>query len=304
MSSSAGTSSPIADTLRRVGRFGTEYELVVSPVGDDWVPAAELIGGGPVFEDAIGISSSAVLPSARRAIGSQLVVAYLRFAWPAVTAYALERRVPDVSAANLLVRLGPDGQPVGFGLAAARFAALAGDPAAGSADFVAATDGALLAWLSERAIDANAADLIETVRNRLHTSGTALWGNVAAAFVHPLLWHVQVAATDADRAVRDAEAILDGRGEGGGELARHVRLLRVVHAEREWTVPARRTCCLSWSVPGGSRCNDCPLLREPEAAEFLRARLSEAVARGEVLRREVAASADAVSAEREATRPA
>jgi ferric iron reductase protein FhuF len=190
--------------------------------------------------------------------------------------------VPDVAAENLVVRLDSDGMPVAFGLAEPRFAVLSGDSAASDAAFVARDDEELLAWLCERAVDRNAAPLIERVRSRLLTSGTALWGNVAAAFVHPLLWHLQLLATNATSVVRDAEAILGRPVERN--LYGHVRLLQVVHGETELTVHARRTCCLRWCLPGESRCADCPLVREPEASEFLRAKLAEAIERGEALR--------------------
>jgi hypothetical protein len=70
-------------------------------------------------------------------------------------------------------------------------------------------------------------------------------------------------------------------------LGEQVRLLRVFHGDEEWTVHARRTCCLRWCLPGEDRCDDCPLVREPQASEFLRARLAEAIASGEALREEL-----------------
>jgi len=202
-----------------------------------------------------------------------------------VAAFALERRVPDVAASNLLVRLDGAGWPASFALAQPRFAVLETDPAAGDAAFVARDEAELLGWLHERSIDTNAAPLIESIRKQLLTSGTALWGNVAAAFAHPLLWHVQHVAPEATAVVRDAEALL-GRREGP-RLNDQVRLLRVVQDDEEWTIHARRTCCLRWCLPGESRCADCPLVREPEAGTFLRAELTAAIARGEALRKEL-----------------
>lgn len=276
----------LVETVARIARLGEGYDVQIAPAGEGWVSAEELIDGGPRFERIVdGLSAGAADAQARRAIGSRFVLLYLRFVWPAVAAFALERRVPDVAASNLLVRLDEPGWPAAFALAEPRFAALEADSAAADASFVAHDEAELLGWLHERSIDANAVHLIETVRTRLLTSGAALWGNVAAAFAHPLLWHVQHVAPEAAAVVRDAEAIL-GRPDAP-RLGDQVRLLRVVRDGEEWTVHARRTCCLRWCLPGESRCADCPLIREPEAGDFLRQQLTEAIARGEALREEL-----------------
>ena len=276
----------LAETLARIARLGEHYELQVAPADDGWLPAEALIGGGPLFERVIErLREEGTDPQAQRAIGSQFVLLYLRFVWPVVAAFALERRVPDVAAANLLVRLDDAGWPAAFAMARPSFAALEDDPAASDASFVARDEAELVRWLHAAAVENNAAPLIETTRRRLYTSGTALWGNVAAAFAHPLLWHVQHVAAESTAVVRDAEALL-ARSEAP-RLNDQVRLVRIVEGEDEWVVHARRTCCLRWCLPGQSRCADCPLVREPQAGEFLREQLSEAIARGETLRHEL-----------------
>jgi ferric iron reductase protein FhuF len=276
----------LLETLARVARLGENYALRIAPKDEGWVSAEELVHGGTVFEHVVErLSPGRGDPATRRAVGSQFVLLYLRFIWPVVAAFALERRVPDVAAENLLVRFDGAGWPSAFALAHPRFAVLECDPSAHEASSVAGDEAELLRWLHDRSIDRNAAPLVETVRKRLLTSGTALWGNVAAAFAHPLLWHVQHVAPESAAIVRDAEALL-GRGKAPN-LGDQVRFLRVVHDDEEWTVHARRTCCLRWCLPGASRCDDCPLVREPQAYEFLRARLTEAIAHGEALRREL-----------------
>jgi ferric iron reductase protein FhuF len=285
----SGTGERLRETLARISRLGEGYELQIGPAEPDWVPAGELIHGGAAFERVIErLGAHGADAQAQRAIGSQFVLLYLRFVWPVVAAFALERRVPDVAAANLLVRLDDAGWPAAFAVARPSFAVLADDPDADGASFVARDTAELLGWLHAAAIDANAAPLIETTRSRLYTSGTALWGNVAAAFAHPLLWHVQHVAPEATAVVHDAEALLARRETP--RLDDQVRLLRLVEGDEEWVVHARRTCCLRWCLPGESRCADCPLVREPQAGEFLRARLSEAIARGEALREELRVS--------------
>jgi ferric iron reductase protein FhuF len=281
-----------AETLARIALLGDSYDLRVSPNDHGWLPAHELVGGGPAFESVISRLGAGRDPTTRRAVGSQFVLLYLRFVWPAVAAFALERRVPDVAATNLLVRLDDEGWPSAFALANASFAVLDSDPVRGEAAFVARDEAELVGWLHSRAIEANAAPLIETIRKRLLTSGTALWGNVAAAFVHPLLWDIQVIAPESSTVVRDAEAILGRRATP--MLDEQVRLLRVIEGDAEWTVHTRRTCCLRWCLPGEDRCDDCPLVREPQPGEFLRARLAEAIGRGERLRHELGLADPAV----------
>jgi hypothetical protein len=120
---------------------------------------------------------------------------------------------------------------------------------------------------------------------------------VAAAFVHPLLWDIQLVAPESSSIVRDAEAILSRRATP--TLGEQVRLLRVIEGDAEWTVHTRRTCCLRWCLPGENRCDDCPLVREPQAGEFLRARLAEAIARGEALRQELGLAEPAAGQEQD-----
>lgn len=288
----------LAATLARIARLGEGYELGIGPSDDGWVLAEELIHGGPAFERIVGrLSAESADPTMRRAIGSQFDLLYLRFLWPVVAAFALERRVPDVAASNLLVRFDDAGWPARFAVAQPRFGTVEDDPAAGDASFVARDEAGLLHWLHEQSIDANAAPLIESTRRLLRTSGTALWGNLAAALVHPLLWHVQHVAPESTAVVRDAMALLDRREVP--KLGDQVRLLRMVEGDESWVVHARRTCCLRWCLPGESRCADCPLVREPQADEFLRERLAEAIARGEALRDELGLPAPARKPERE-----
>jgi siderophore-iron reductase FhuF len=271
----------LAATLARIGQLGVDYELRPDPSDDNWLPASEIVSGGAGFQRVIErLEVAGRDPATTRAIGSRFVLLYLRFVWPAVAAFALERRVPDVAAENLLVRLDDTGWPKMFALA----------------KFTARDEAGLAHWLLERSIERNAAPLVETVRARLLTSGSALWGNVAAAFAHPLLWHVQHVAPDSATVVHDAETLLDRRDVPN--LREQVRLLRLVHADEEWTVHARRTCCLRWCLPDETRCDDCPLTREPRAGEFLRARLAEAIARGEALRAELGLEGDRNGARR------
>lgn len=272
----------LAETLSAIAHLGDGYDLRIAPDERGWVPVHDLVHGGPSFEQLVeGLTAGKPDLKARRAVGSRFVLLYLRFLWPVVAAFALARRVPDAGAANLLMRLDGDSWPSAFALAQPRFAVLEDDPAAAEAAFIARDEVELVDWLHARSVEANAAPLVETTLTRLHTSGAALWGNVAAAFMHPLLWHVQQVTPESTAVVRDAEALLS-RSEP--RLTDQVRLLRVVQDDEEWVVHARRTCCLRWCLPSESRCSDCPLLRQPEAGEHLRQQLAEAIARGESLR--------------------
>jgi ferric iron reductase protein FhuF len=255
----------------------------VAPDGDGWVSADEIVYGGPVLDRALDrLATQASDAGHARAIGSQFVVRYLRFVWPAVAAFALERRVPDVASDNVLVRFDEDGWPSALALAQPRFAALPTDPCAAAAHVKVLDGRVLLGWLHERAVECHAGPLIEAVRGRLHTSSTALWGNVASAFALPLLWTIQPIAPDARAIARDALALFDQ--EIAPRLHDKIRLLTVAHGDAEWTVHARRTCCLSWCLPDGSRCEDCPLAHEPVATDLMSRRVANAVARGRQLR--------------------
>jgi ferric iron reductase protein FhuF len=279
----APTTHSLAATLGRVARLGQDYELRLRPEGDGWVEASEIVEGGPAFERAIAaLAGPRPDPAASRALGSRFVQVYLGYLAPVVAAFALERTVPDVAADNLLVRLDSTGWPTAFALASPRFATLAGSPSASEAATVLPDGEALSGWLNERAVEANVARLITTVQARLRTSPTTLWGSVAEAFAKSLLWHVQHVAPESAEVVRDADVLL--HQPATPHLADQVRLLDIVAGGDEWRVAARRSCCLRWCLPGGARCEDCPLQRDPGVQDGLHQRLNEAIARGRVLR--------------------
>ena len=256
----------------------------------------KLADGGPAFERVIErLRRGGGGQVTERAIGSQLVRLYLRFVWPAVAAFALERRVPDVAASNLLVRFDGAGWPSEFALREPRFAAQEHDAAAAEASIVVRDEAELL--VAARPLDRREcrATHRDDPQPAAHERDCPV-GQRCRCLAHPLLWHVQHVAPESGAIVRDAEALL--RRREAPSLGDQVRLLRVVQGDREWTVHARRTCCLRWCLPGDSRCADCPLLREPQAGEFLRSRLAEAIARGE-LRRAKAGLAQSRGTERE-----
>jgi ferric iron reductase protein FhuF len=224
----------LAATLARISRIGEHFELGLEARGDGWVEASEVVRGGPELDRAISrLAAWSGDPGKTRAIGSTFVLLYLRFVWPAVAAFALERRVPDVAADNLLVRFNDHGWPSALALK---------EPRTG-------------AGLHETVIDRHAGPLVETIHTAFRTSLKVLWGNVAAAYALPLYWHVQLAAPDPGRVVRDANELL--RHE---RLHDKIRLSTVAHGGAEWTVHERRTCCLYWQLPAGSKCDDCPLV--------------------------------------------
>jgi ferric iron reductase protein FhuF len=269
------TTGPLAETLARVGRLGGEFVLWPRAEGGGWLPAGDFVGDRGALREALRrLDRVAGGRTSRRALGSTFALHYLRYLWPAVAALSLERRVPDMAAENVMVRIDDDGWPQEPALVEPRFATLASDPRAAEAAYVARDDADLFAWALRRMVDDHAAPLVRAVRLEANTTETILWGSVAAACALPLFWGVQL-ARDREAALRDLPLLLEHPTYP--QLHDRIQLRTVRHDGCDWTVHTRRTCCLYRRLPPGHLCEDCPVLREPEATELIEGLFTQAL---------------------------
>lgn len=188
----------------------------------------------------------------------------------AVHLWATQRRLLDLSAANVLLRDGPDGidvalrRPTLAVLPGDLLARLDGDDPVDVLDEAKLFDQLVLrvlgAPLELGAAPTGPADqvaavatVIAAVRRTMRCGGRHLWGSAALAVASTL---TEVSHTHVDRADHDRAAILAARPD----LARTIELVTVPDdAGGHVTFPLRRTCCLLVKLPDADQCSTCSL---------------------------------------------
>ncbi|HEV7758851.1 MAG TPA: hypothetical protein VGO78_07675 [Acidimicrobiales bacterium] len=189
----------------------------------------------------------------------------------AVNLWTRDRRLFDMSAANVVLREGPVATEVG--LRRARLAVLADDPlapAAGTdAEVEVVTEAQLLQRLVERVIGrsvplgavprgpadqvAAVAAIVATVRRTVRSGQRHLWGTAGLAIGSTL---ASASHAIGERADRDRDTLFAARRD----LARTVDLTTVDDAlGGTVTFALRRTCCLLLKLPDEAQCGTCSL---------------------------------------------
>ncbi|WP_189332342.1 hypothetical protein [Actinoplanes ianthinogenes] len=218
-------------------------------VGDQagWTPAAELAGPG----------LSALLESAGRRWNAQPHAA-AALAWkaytywltlPAVLGWASARRVPLITAGNVLTRFDPDvmitlgvrpGTPV---------AVLPDDPLAlgGHPDAIVVSDEAALLCAFRRAVlDEHLTPLLDAIHSRVRLGTRPLLGSLASGIAYGVLRSADAVPG------RSAESI--GRLLGALGIADLVDLVPGPSGELD---VQRKTCCLAFTLPTAKLCPGC-----------------------------------------------
>lgn len=110
--------------------------------------------------------------------------------------------------------------------------------------------------LEETLVERHLVPLGEAVRSRTRISPRLLWGNAAAAVGGAVMMISLRRPEWADRAAAVATALLQRPPLAGlGELVQP-------DTGRPHRFFVRRSCCLYYRAPGGSKCGDCALLDE------------------------------------------
>lgn len=223
---------PLAARLRAAA--DTEGPLGVAPglrpVGDGWFPVAELAARPAERLGAL------VAETARRWQAPPHVAAALwwkNFSYwttlPVAMGWALNRRVPVLTAATTVLSLRPGHPGMVVAMTERRFAA--GDA------------GELGAVIGDSLLRDVHAPVIEALHDLTRAGRRGLWGSVAEALVHPL---VTFGAGLLDDPGEDARTLLVSVGAPVADLVDLPRLPQL----------RRRTCCL-WVTLGQGLCPSC-----------------------------------------------
>jgi ferric iron reductase protein FhuF len=170
----------------------------------------------------------------------------------AVTTFARDRRLLDLSMANLACRQTEAGAAIG--VVSGDLLMLPGDGLEGRPGaIVVQGDTALLGRLTTDVLDGVVAPIIDAARTHIRLGERHLWGNVALAIANTLttLGHRVGPRADSDR-----DDLLAARPE----LRPTIEVIRVADGSGDTvTFAIRRTCCLLDRVPGAMRCATCSL---------------------------------------------
>jgi hypothetical protein len=213
--------------------------VVTDPVG--WIPASRFADGSQLPE---------LLSAAHeRWGGSPHAVAALAWksytywlALPAVVGFATAQRVPDMSAANVLVRVPGRAPFLEFGLRSAALAVRPDDPLAGQPGVEVVTD--LAGFLRRTVLDAHLTPILDQLHGLVRLGRRTLLGSLASGVAHGMIRArdaVPGPVLPAVRAVLAALAV-DDLVEVTAELA--VR---------------RHSCCLAFTLPQPKVCQGCCL---------------------------------------------
>lgn len=239
-----------------------------STVGDGWVGVDELLADPAWLDPLLEGTRRRFRSDDRALLCAQIAresVSILVTA--AVHLWAGQRRLLDLSAANVAVREGEE--RLEAGVRHLRAAVLPGDPLAGQPGVDVVDEEVLFGRLVDQVIGhpvragavppgppdrvAAVAAVIATIRRAVRCGDRHLWGTAALAAGSAL---ASVSHTVGERADRDRAALFAARPD----LARTVELVTVDDTVGgEVTFPLRRTCCLLYKLPDRTQCGTCSL---------------------------------------------
>lgn len=254
-------SAPLLETLSRVAAMGLGGVEAVrtGDTGPGWVTSAELAGNGPdndLVEDLLRRVGGVYGSDDRAALGSLFLRGYLwRLLVPTVSAFLIERRVPDPGGENVALSFDEGGAAAGLVFVSGRFAALPDDPDAAHPDAqVFPSEDEMLGYLRDR-LSAGLPDLFSALRRaRTRRGARVLWGMAADVCVEAFV-HAGRALGCEDEAHAGAARMLGGPSPLSGPTDYFV--LEYEGTSRQTRV--RNSCCLYYKI-GEGPCFTCPRL--------------------------------------------
>lgn len=258
-----GGPRPLAATLERAtsaGEMGLSARVGV-PDGPGWVPAADLVADPELLDDIMARLGRTYGTENRAFAGTMLLRDVLwRTLGPAVAAFLCERRLPDLRAENVALRVGDDGFVADVAFVGPRFLALpddgeAGHPAAVVVPVEDALDVGVRVPVSETYLPA----LIPALRSLRVRRGTRVLGRAAADVCAEAFIYVGRDLGRKDEGVAWAARLLAGPPPLEAPL--DYRVLEFPGGTEARRV--RSTCCLYYKTGNGA-CFTCPRRTDEE----------------------------------------
>jgi hypothetical protein len=278
-------SAPLAATLARVAAL--DPHSLAAGLGDPepgWFLAAALCDAASGrLAEGLAHATRRHPNAERRAAGAFFVGHYAWYlAGAAIGSYLAERRIPDLSPANVALRYSTytwhagdqSGQAESMEVRFVRghFAALADDPAAAHPDAVLLPSApALRDWLRE-ALEQHMDPLIDAVHVSTRLGKRAQWNLVADSCAR-LFQHAGQHLGEAPRGCAEGLAFI--QSPASPMRASHTRYLMLECNGHSDTFVERGGCCLYYRVEPGHNCSTCPLRPAEERKQMLLAYMAE-----------------------------
>ncbi len=228
---------PISAVLARCAALDDELEIHHAVSGPGWIDAMVLLGPGPALRTRLDDLHRRWGTPDRRVDATFAMGAYAWFLGiAAIGPYLVGDVVPDVAPDNVAVRLDADGS---LDAVALQRLDVVGSGAV-------ALHGALHDHL---------ALVVDRLRDECRIGRRALWA-VAADSLAAVFLYAGQRLGDEPRAL---EAVAEVLGDRSSQLHWRGAFVEVAHGGRGATFQCRESCCLSYRLADGERCDSCPL---------------------------------------------
>jgi hypothetical protein len=261
------TETPLAATLERLAAGGIDDEEMDlsartgSPDGDGWVTVADLADNRELLEDLMSCVGREYGVRNPAYAGTAVLRGYLwRALSPAVAAFLAERRLPDLSAANVALRFGESGFAEDVAFVSPRFAALPDDPQAAHPDAeVVPSEGAMLGRMREALAGTHLPGVIPSLRELRVRRGTRVLQRAAADSCAEAFMFVGRELGREEEGLGFAEELLSGPPP----LSAPTNYYVLEYPGGSERTRVRNTCCLYYKVGDGT-CFTCPRTTDEE----------------------------------------
>jgi hypothetical protein len=245
---------PLAASLARLG--GRVHAARLAPPAG-WVSRDDVLGSDALLHAVAEVATSGYDTDRPDILGTRLLEIWVWLvATPAAATILLDRRLPDLSAANVVLCPGLWADPAPVGLRSGRFWCLPADPAAAHPDAtVVADERALVLELNATLRARHLAPLVDAIAERSRRGRRALWRSATDQLVGAF-----ARAGEAAGALEEGCRLARLAAEGEPPMRGRGRFDR----PRGYPMHVRDGCCLYYRLPDGPHCLNCPLLDEGE----------------------------------------
>ncbi len=272
---------PLAQTLDRVRQLNEYLKPELgTPSGIAGFAAADLASGSARLAGLVVYTQARLRTTAPTITASAILQSYQ---WPLISTasacYLVDRRVPDLSVANIRTRYSAEHEAEALALGSGRFAALPGDPAADHPDATSVADlEALRTWL-RTGLEAHLGGVIADLSAHCGCKPRGLWLNVADSCASTLVWLMQKSVPTTTAAQIESELAALIRTPASPLFSRQIGLIELAYHERSQVFLDRATCCYWYKTAGGDFCSTCPKRTQDDRRERLLTYLAEEHAR-------------------------
>lgn len=259
--------SAIAGTLARAADRVPYFTARTGTAPDGWRFASGVLNDPVAVSRLLDEVLAAYETDDRQAGAAFLVLGYFWSPMLAtIAAFALERRVPDLSATALAFDVHG-----GSCFTSGRFLALPDDPAAGQPGVTVVPDAdALRDYIADTLDREHATPLFATLRAVAPFGLNGMRANYVDRFVAALIWLAN--AVD-DQSIALAEVPLFVRRMSDRDRA---GVIAIEHEGRRGLLRLQGGCCLNYRLPGREKCETCCLRPYQERLAIARQELAAA----------------------------